>query len=594
MSAEEVEDEPQVPRRIPKLLDERRRPEDGEDTGRPRDRAWRNASARLARAKPEEERRAEKRQEKTQPEGAAAREKPMASGSPFVAPEKLPENTGARKLPLLELAEIEALSVGVSRSSEKALVREADEAAIVPGSSLVQHLRGAGGLARRRFSREEREVRDLRGRGSRVLSTREQLPDEQPMAVGMVLEEREVMTERRLVGLEAQDGLEAEGDRVRESTSLEPRGRCAHQFEKIPRPRRLPESHEDLGRREPRDLGHERAIEIQKAAGGRDGVEESGTVLESLLEDRDLKRASRVVERAPEEGLIRLGDERGGVRARKPLHEPEKVRPQRTGTAADTGGVILRAHRAEPPEQRHEESEIPSSGADRSRRALSRLPRRDPVVVALGPPRVDDGEGRSFEQRAHLLRRELHAVVRVGAALRVLPPPAPVHLKAEHASRLKDARGLFHVAANRGAAGNVLEHDEREDEVEGFIREMRKGTVRERCLHVRPVRRILLRLLDHDGRNVHAVCDRDALGEGNEKPADAAPDLEDLRGRIEDDAVENDRVEILGARGPERLLGACVSRRDVELVILLGSPIPVAAHAGDDVSGRRLLHRDRR
>ena len=83
-------------------------------------------------------------------------------------------------------------------------------------------------------------------------------------------------------------------------------------------------------------------------------------------------------------------------------------------------------------------------------------------------------------------------------------------------------------------------------------------------------------------RDRHALCER------NEKPSDAAPDLEDLGGPLEHDAVEDDPLEILLARGTKRLFAARVPGRDVELVILGGAPVPVAAHAGEDV--RRLCH----
>src|ERR1019366_8249389 len=473
MSTDEGEDETQVPRRVPELLDERRRPEDGEDAGRPRGSASRNASARLARAFPEEERRAEERhdrracsqvrldeersdegytrhprpaaggeargeeheekerkddrmrapcmahetrpdlseekcersrrqerqprasqpprdegrdknpervprqrgridrrvpasgqgvdgrhegelhrpgvipaetrvraqellavrraarrdlekrvvvvdahrgprmrrevrprgkqrqecEEQAQPEDGAARQEAAAFGAPLLAPEKLAQGSRAGQFALRELAEVESLAGDVRGPVEEPLVREADEAAVVEGGSLFEHLCRERGLARRRFSREKREARGLCGRRSRVLSTREQLPDEQPMSVGMVLDERQMMTERPLVGLEAQNGLEAEGDGVQGRTSLAPGGYCPHQFEEIPRPWRFFETHEDLTRREPGDLGHERAIEIQKAAGSRDGVEERSPILESLLEDLDMERAPRVVER---------------------------------------------------------------------------------------------------------------------------------------------------------------------------------------------------------------------------------------------------------------------------------------------------------
>src|ERR1019366_8997056 len=395
-------------------------------------------------------------------------------------------------------------------------------------------------------------------------------------------------------GLKAQNGLEAEGDGVRGRTSLEPGGPCPHQFEEIPRPRRFSETHEDLARREPRDFGHERAIEVQKAAGGRDGVEERGPILESLLEDLDMERAPRVVERTSKQGPIRFDDERGRVRRGKAFDEPEKVWSQGFGSAADLPGVLFRARRPETPKQGREERQVPSSKPERYGRAgfaIIRLARRDPVVVALGAPCVDDGERRSREQRAHVAGRELHTLVRVGSPPRVLPPPPAVHLKPEYASRLQDARGFLHVTADRRAVGDVLEDDEGKDEVQGLSREVREGTVREHGLHVRRVRRIFLRLLDHDGRNVHAMHDRNALREGDEKPADAAPDLENLGGRIQDGSVEHDPLEGLLPRGTKPLLAAGMPGRDVELVTPRGAPVPVAAHAGKNVV-RRLPHRN--
>jgi hypothetical protein len=84
-------------------------------------------------------------------------------------------------------------------------------------------------------------------------------------------------------------------------------------------------------------------------------------------------------------------------------------------------------------------------------------------------------------------------------------------------------------------------------------------------------------------RDPHALCER------NEKPSDAAADLEDLGGTLEHDAVEHDPLEVLLARGTKRLLAARVPGRNVELVILSGAPVPVAAHAGKEVV-RQLLH----
>ncbi len=82
--------------------------------------------------------------------------------------------------------------------------------------------------------------------------------------------------------------------------------------------------------------------------------------------------------------------------------------------------------------------------------------------------------------------------------------------------------------------------------------------------------------------------DLHAHGERNEEPPDAAPDLEDLGRPLEHDAVEDDPLEVLLARGTKRLFAARVPGCDVELVILRGAPVPIAAHAGKNI--RRLRH----
>src|ERR1017187_8383334 len=98
MSTDEGEDETQVPRRVPELLDERRRPEDGEDAGRPRGRASRNAVGRLARGLPAQVRRTpELHSRAAGPPGRPLGRSPAPRSAPTVGP--VPRCVWTRNVP---------------------------------------------------------------------------------------------------------------------------------------------------------------------------------------------------------------------------------------------------------------------------------------------------------------------------------------------------------------------------------------------------------------------------------------------------------------------------------------------------------------
>src|SRR5271169_3878040 len=213
-----------------------------------------------------------------------------------------------------------------------------------------------------------------------------------------------MVAKRPLIGLEAQNGPEPEGDGIERRMSAEPGGRGRRQFEELSRPRGVVETDENLARPEPRDLGHERAIEVQKAAGGRDGVEKRGTVLEPLLENREMKSAPRVIDGDSEESAISLADERGRIGGGKPPHEIEKMGTQRGLSDPDLRGVLFRALRTEAHEERREKMKVPPARPSRDGRSVSGFARRDPVVVALGSPFVHNRERCSREEPANVLR----------------------------------------------------------------------------------------------------------------------------------------------------------------------------------------------
>ncbi len=201
----------------------------------------------------------------------------------------------------------------------------------------------------------------------------------------------------------------------------------------------------------------------------------------------------------------------------------------------------------------------------------------DPVILGFRAPGIGDGKATVGEHAADFLRGVPNSKPGVGAAPE--GPAASVHLKLEHAARLECAGSLAHVAGDGAFGRDVLEDGEGVDEVERGIRDHIQAAMRDMQGYPREVGKQGAALLNHGGGDVHADDPIGPGGERTKQAADAAADFQYRGAAVEFETVEDQSVEVRGARGPELGVAAGIATADVALRIGLGALVPFALHA---------------